>query len=102
MYALRFYPKAKQDLENIYTYISKELCNPEAAKKLIITIEKGLTQVREIPFSCPKIANVPVKNREIRKLVVENYIIFYLANEQDKQIEVVRILYGMMDYQKIL
>nr|DAI09309.1 MAG TPA: Plasmid stabilization system protein [Caudoviricetes sp.] len=102
MYALKFYPKAKQDLVDIYDYISRELGNPDAAQKLLDAFEKGLVQAREIPFSCPKIVNVPVKNKEIRKLIVENYIIFYLANEQEKQIEVVRILYGMMDYHKIL
>ena len=102
MYALKFYPKAKQDLVDIYDYISRELGNPDAAQKLLDAFEKGLVQAREIPISCPKIVNVPVKNKEIRKLIVENYIIFYLANEQEKQIEVVRILYGMMDYHKIL
>ncbi len=51
---------------------------------------------------CPLIHSALIKDKTLRKLVVKNYIIFYRPVEKRKEIQVVRVLYGMMDYEKIL
>ncbi len=42
-YTLNIYPRAQADLEDIFRYISEELCNPNAAATLIDSVE-GSTQ----------------------------------------------------------
>jgi toxin ParE1/3/4 len=44
----------------------------------------------------------PLKKRGYRKLIVGNYMVFYLVNEQERQVIITRILYGAGDYQTIL
>ncbi len=101
-YILNIYPRAQADLESIFRYISEELFNPDAAASLIDDIEEALDRVCLNPLMCPFVRSTLVKDKTLRKLIVKNYIVFYRSNEQKKEIQVVRVLYGMMDYEKIL
>ncbi len=101
-YALIIFPKAAEDIENIFKYISVDLLNPIAASNLIDKFYSKLDNVRHFPKSMPKISNRVVQNKNIRKLVVDNYVVFYNVNEKQKSIEVVRVLYGMMNWVNLL
>jgi len=101
-YALNIYPRAQSDLEDIFRYISEELCNPSAAAALIDDIDESLDRVCLNPFMCPLVRSSLIKDKTLRKLIVKNYIVFYRPIEQKREIQVVRVLYGMMDYEKIL
>ncbi len=101
-YLLNIYPRAQTDLEDIFRYISLELGNPAAAESLIDDMEDSLDLVCRNPWMCPLINSTLIKDKTLRKLVVKNYIIFYRLVEKRKEIQVVRVLYGMMDYEKIL
>lgn len=97
---LKIFPAAQSDLEQIFRYISVELCNPSAAAGLIEDFEKALYNVCIFPTSCPLTDNEYIKDMTLRKLVVKNYIVFYRAT--DSEIQVVRVIYGMRDYSVIL
>ncbi len=101
-YGLVVYPKAAEDIESIFRYISVELENPTAAGKFIDKFYTKLENIRYFPKSMPQISNVAVKNKNLRKLVIDNYILFYNINETQRVIEVVRVLYGMMNWQNLL
>lgn len=38
----------------------------------------------------------------IRKLIVENYIVFYVISKKDESVTVIRILYGKRDWEYLL
>lgn len=97
-YSLSIYPKAREDLENIFRYISEDLCNPEAALKLIDDIESSLDRVCYNPFMYSLVENKFIKDHTLRKLIVSNYLVFYRPDEQAHEIQVIRVLYGMSDY----
>ena len=97
---LIIFPAAQSDLEQIFRYISIDLCNPAAANGLIEDFENALDNVCTFPQSCPLTDNEYVKDKTLRKLVVKNYIIFYRAT--DSKVQVVRVVYGMRDYSVIL
>ena len=101
-YSLLIYPKAEQDMENIFEYISLEFSNPIAAINLIEKFYNSLEKVRYFPLSYSLTLSIAVKDKSLRKLCIENYIIFYKINEVRKQIEVVRVLYGMSKWEGIL
>ncbi|MCD7770284.1 MAG: type II toxin-antitoxin system RelE/ParE family toxin [Oscillospiraceae bacterium] len=101
-YALNIYPRAQADLEDILRYISEKLCNPGAAAALVDTIEDALDLVCLNPLMCPPVRSSLIRDKALRKLVVNNYIVFYRPMEQKREIQVVRVLYGMMDYEKLL
>lgn len=101
-YKINIFPKAAQDMEGIFDYIAETLCNKAAAIKQINDFETALLRVGQMPESCSLVSNEYVKEKTLRKLIVNSYIIFYRANKKEKEIEVVRVLYGMMNYIDIL
>ena len=101
-YKLFLYPKAKKDLDDIFYYISEELKNKTAILNLIKKIKKSFDNICCFPQSCPLINNEYVKDNDLRKLVIDNYIAFYKIDNVNLSINVVRVLYGMSNWEKIL
>ena len=99
-YQLKIFPLAKLDMEQIFDYIAVDLCNPTAAIGQINDFEKAFERVCLFPESCPFISNEYVKDKSLRKLIVNNYIAFYRI--RDNEIQVVRVLYGMRNYETLL
>ena len=97
---LKIFPAAQSDMEQIFQYISTELCNPTAARELIDAFEKALDNVCAFPQICPLTDNEYVRDKTLRKLVVNNYIVFYRAT--DSEIQVIRVIYGMRNFTDIL
>lgn len=94
------YSSAKEDMEQIIRYISEELCNPMAALKQIDDINSALDKVCLFPGCCPFTDNEYVKDKTIRKLIVNNYIVFYRV--KGEEVHVVRVIYGMRNYATLL
>lgn len=101
-YSLKFTSKAEEDLDDIFGYIANNLFAPEAAENLMDKIETGIMRLKAFPYSCSFVLDEPLKKRGYRKLIVDNYIVFYLVNEQERQVIIMRILYGATSYQTIL
>lgn len=94
------YPKAQQDLKDIFEYISIVLSNPSAANKLIKDISDSIKNLPSFLLSCPQVSNENLKDQTLRKLLIKKYIIFYRL--KGNEIQIVRVLYGMSDYEKYL
>lgn len=101
-YSLKFTPKAEEDLDQIYEYIFNTLFAESAANNLINKMEKEILRLKEFPFSCSYVIDEPLKTRGYRKLIVDNYLVFYLVNKAEEQVVIMRILYGASKYQNIL
>ena len=43
----------------------------------------------------------PWKSRGLRFFSVDNYIVFYIVDNEKKEVNVLRVLYGRMDFSKI-
>ena len=102
IYRLKFTPKASEDLEQIYIYISQKLFSEVAADNLLEKIENSVMQLECFPYSCSYVSDDALKSKGYRKLIVDNYIVFYLVNEMEKQVVIMRILYGAQAYQDLL
>lgn len=101
-YSLKFTSKAEEDLDEIYGYIANNLLAPEAAENLMDKIETGIMRLKAFPYSCSFVLDGPLRKRGYRKLIVDNYIVFYLVNEQERQVVIMRILYGASNYHTII
>lgn len=97
-FTLQILPIAVTDLESIYKYINEELTNTKAAKDLMSKVRRSFEQIANFPYSCPACR----REKEYRKLIIDNYIAFYKVDEDTKTVLIYRVLYGMMDYEKYL
>ena len=87
--------EARRDLVLIRNYIRDELCNPDAAKRIMAGLKESVQSLEKFSGrGRPLDALIPV-HTEYRYLVYENYCIFYL--EGSEQVIVVRILHQRQD-----
>lgn len=101
-YQIKFTPLASEDLEGIYRYITKELHAEEAAVNLLEKIEQSVMRLKDYPFSCSYVEDEFLRHKGYRKLIIDNYIVFYLIDEEKERVNIMRILYGRQKYQSFL
>ncbi len=101
-YRLRFTPKAAKDLDAIYDYIFNTLSAAMAANDLIEHIEKATMQLALFPYSGSQVIEESLRLKGYRKAIVNNYLLFYVVDEIEKQVVVIRVLFGASKYEEIL
>ncbi len=99
-YAVKFSPKAYNDLKNINEYICKELLEPDIAHEMSRLITDEISKLEYFPFRNPKVMSEKIKHENLRKMLVKNYIIFYDVDENSKLVNIHRILYAYSDWIK--
>lgn len=102
LYSILFTPLAAEDLDEIYTYIETTLAAPIAAENLLTEMEKRIGQLREFPHIGSEPADRYLADKGYRKLVVGNYLVLYLTDEQAKEAVIMRIVYGSREYRNLL
>jgi addiction module RelE/StbE family toxin len=100
-FTLKLTPKAEDDLDDIFNYISTELKAENAAENLMEKIEHGIMRLKEFPLSGSRVLEEPLNLKGYRKLVIDNYIVFHIVDEVGKMVIVMRVLYGASNYNNI-
>ena len=97
-YEVKLSIKAKNDLKGIIIYIKNELNEPDIASKYTRIIKKEIKNLEYLPKKFAIIDDDSIKDLNIRKLNVKNYIAFYRVNEDKKIVNIERILYDASDW----
>ncbi len=92
-YSIVYSPKAKEDLEGIYSYIAFELLVPDTARGQTDRIRNAIRTLDFMPFRNPAVDWEPWKSIGMRKIPVDNFAVFYLADESRFTVTVIRIVY---------
>ncbi len=101
-YSYRFTEKAEQDFDEILRYISIDLVNPTAAQNLGRKIFEKIDMVRVFPDSGAPVDNEFLADKTIRKLSVDNYVVYYKVHYDEKVISIIRIIFGKRNLEEIL
>lgn len=102
MYKLEYLPIALQDIVEIVNYISHTLKNPEAASNLAESFVAKAESLLIFPYKNPVCQLIRPLKHEYRKILVENYLIFYWVDEEKKLVTVARVIYAKRDYSNLL
>lgn len=89
-----FAEQAECDLRNIFEYIAFSLLEPVVAKKQAGRIVQKIRELRTFPMRCPVFETHPWKEIGLRTLLVDNYSVLYLTDEQVNTVTIVRIMYS--------
>ena len=95
-----FSPEAIKDLEEIKAYITEELCNEQAAIKIVSKILKNIRMLSHYPESGALLSSIIDFDTNYRFLVCGKYVAFYRIEDND--VRIVRILYGRRNFMQIL
>ena len=97
-YEIKLSIKAKDDLKSIVLYIKNNLNEPAIANKYSKIIREEIKTLEYSPQKFAVIDDKSIRDLKIRKLIIKNYIAFYRVNEENKIVNVERILYGASNW----
>ena len=100
MYSLEFLPVAKNDMLEIVKYISEKLKNPVAAQNLAEEFISSAERICEFPYSNKVYTPIKPLEMEYRRIIVNNYLMFYTVDEPNKTVTVMRVIYARRDIEK--
>ena len=93
---------AEADVDEAFDYIANELVNPDAASAFAAELEEKLEEICKTPKAGRPVHNPYLKRDDIRRVLVKNYIAYYLIDEKKENIVVLRVVYNRRDQDKIL
>jgi len=93
---------AKQDLQDIYSYISYILLEPITARNQTNRIMDAIDSLEHMPLRHRLYEHEPWYSKGLRSFPVDNYLVFYLPEETKNSVAVIRIMYCGRNTQKHL
>lgn len=101
-YTYEITPSAIDDLDRMMHYIAIQLCAKDSAMNLLDEIQSAIEKACCFPMAAPLVNDVLLKAKGYRKIMVKNYIVFYIPDEDKRRLNIMRILYFAKDYLKDL
>lgn len=101
-YRIHITAKAERDLIEAVDYIEYTLLNQQAANNLLDKTEEVINKLSFMPDRF-KIVDDPVLSAwEIRMIVINNYLAFYVIDKESEIVHIVRFLYGKRNWISLL
>lgn len=93
---------AERDILNALDYIEYSLKYPKAADDLLNEIDLKINSLSSFPSKNTLIDDPILSAWGVRYIRVKNYIVFYIINEEEQQISIIRFLYAKSNWNAIL
>jgi plasmid stabilization system protein ParE len=97
MYEIIYLPTARKQLEDIVDYIAAELAAPDVAFDFIDEVDKAAKSLSEMPYRHPIYHTSFAVLEEVRWISVRKYNVFYKVFEEDKTVEIRRVLHQLQE-----
>ncbi len=65
-------------------------------------MERAINHLRQFPQIGSMVDDAYLASKGYRKLVIENYLAFHLIHEAQKEVIIMRVLYGAREYRSLL
>lgn len=93
---------AESDIDATYEYIAETLGNPDAASDLAAELEIQIDKICKRPETGRLVENEFLRRNDVWRFLVKNYIAYYLINDEDEKIVILRFVYSGRDQGKIV
>lgn len=100
-YRIQYSPAALDDLKDIYAYLAYELKEPSTAKNQANRINAEIGSLDFMPCRYEQVDCEPWKSMGMRKVPVNNFVVFYKVDLDAMTVTVFRIVYGGSDVRRI-
>lgn len=100
-YRIQYSPAALDDLKDIYAYLAYELKAPSTAKNQVNRINAEIGSLDFMPCRYEQVDWGPWKSMGMRKVPVNNFVVFYKVDLDAMTVTVFRIVYGGSDVRRI-
>ena len=94
-YTIQFTPEFNLDLMELDFALSEY---PRKAERIIGKLDNAISHLSDNPEMYAIYEDFPI----FRKIVIEDYLAFYVVNEDKRIVEIHRLVYGSRDMKRIL
>ena len=84
----------KDDLNGDLDYISQNLDNPSASKRIVSKLSNIVSLLKENPYTFPLYHDDVLAKEGLRYTIINNYLLFYKVHEKDQTVELSRFIFG--------
>ena len=102
IYQITISTPAETDLRNIFAYIAFELNSPLTALQQLSRLEEQIDSLDRMPKRFSLYQKEPWLSRGLRFVPVDNYIIFYIPQDTEKTVTIIRVMYKGKDIENEL
>lgn len=95
-------PDAEEDLFELRNYIADVLLARDTARNYIRTIRKEIGSLSELPARYKPVDDEPWHSRGVRRIIVNNFFVYYRIDEDRKQVFVLNVIYARRDQLRML
>ena len=101
-YQVRIADEAERDLREIFAYIAFTLQSVKNAAGQLSRLQDEILSLSEMPERYRRYELEPWYSRGVRRFAVDNYAVFYLPDAKKNEVNVLRVLYGGRDLDRIM
>ncbi len=87
-----------EEIEDICEYISNKLKNIDASNRLREKVMYNVLLLENSPKMFVEIEKTDITNRLYRRIAVDNYVVLYTIDEEEKVVYIVHIYYTGQNY----
>lgn len=97
-YKVKFTEKCLEDIEDVCLYINEKLKAENAANKLRIKIKDSVKGLSTSPEMYSKTEKLDRVKRVYRKIPIDNYVLLYTVDKENKIVYISHMYYGGRNY----
>ncbi len=97
-FEVQFTDECVEEMTEIYEYISNNLKEDNAAKRLMTEVTDRVLDLANAPELYMKIGKVDRLKREYHRMVVKNYVVLYTIDFEKKTVFISHMIYGRRNY----
>lgn len=101
-YQIHITSTAEHDIMQAADYIEFNIKNPTAANNLLDVATEQINSLTEMPQKFRIVDDTVLASWEIRFVIVNNYLAFYMIDEEKHTVIIVRFLYPKSNWNSIL
>ena len=98
IYEIEFTEDCRDEIREIYKYISENLVADQAAKNLMRKMRDSVNALADNPKLYRKIEKKDKVENDYRRLIINNFVILYTINEEKKIVYIAHMYYGRRNY----
>ncbi|MBR3158400.1 MAG: type II toxin-antitoxin system RelE/ParE family toxin [Atopobiaceae bacterium] len=93
-YEIVYSPESVQDLRDISRYITSTLHSPQSARRTVAKVRDAIRSLAHMPKRHQLVSITSLATIGIRRIIVGNYLVLYLVDDDAKSVTVSRIIHG--------
>ena len=94
--------KYQQDLRNILHYLISDLNAPIAAMDFLDEVEETVKGLSLMPYRFVLVRDELLRQQGYRTCLINNYLLFYKVFEQERIVQIYRLIYARRNWKNFL